>query len=136
LGGRERMGARDRLPRQDVEARHRLRERLAAEQRTGRRAGRAEQLARHRHEGTEAAFRRQRSGGAEQPQLEEVASRDATPRELTDNLSAALSRAPGIPETSLRCVARQVDPHGYLLLTLSQTNHRLITTAVAYSCPP
>src|SRR5262249_28493605 len=116
------IGAGNRLPRQHVEPRHRLRERLAAEQRARRRAGRAEQLARHRDERTEAAFRRERSGGAEQPQLEEVASRDATPRELPDDLSAVLSRALGIPEAGLRCVARQVDTHGYLLLTLFKPN--------------
>ena len=111
-GRRERIRAGDRLARQHVEARHRLRVRLAVEQRARRRARRPEHLARHRHERTQPAFRRQRAGAGEQAPLDEIASRDAAPRQLPDDLGAVSSRALRIPHACLRGIARQKDTHG------------------------
>ena len=112
LGGRRRREARRIQARQHVEARHRLRVRLAAEHRARRRARRSDHGRRRaRDERVQAANRREQACTREQTHLEQVASRDAAPRQFPDDLRSFASCALGVTQPGFRGVGGQIDTH-------------------------
>jgi hypothetical protein len=97
----------DRLPRQDIEARHGRCEGLNPEQRTGRQARRNVRVGVDALcEGTQAINRNQHASGCEQPQLEHVTAGEVSCRVGSQNLLPVLSCILGFSQTRLRCIFR------------------------------
>ncbi len=108
IGGRQRVQRRRVLALEHVEARHRLRERRHAEQRARRKARGTDRGRGLVHERIQAADRRKEPCAGEEPPLDEIAPRDASPRELPDDLLAVAPRALRVAEPCLRRVRGQI----------------------------
>src|SRR6266850_2139262 len=96
LGGvglrrRGRIQGRDRVPRQDVEPGHGLRERLDAEERAARRAGR-DGCVRAGREHAQSIGHHQRPGGRHEAHADQVPARDVSVAERLEDLRAVLPR--------------------------------------------
>ena len=91
---------------QAVEAKHRLGEGPDTEQRAGGRSRRDLAPAisvRGRREWAESSDGRQQARGREEAHLDQIAARDASPGELSDNLHSILPGVLGFPQPSSRC---------------------------------
>src|SRR5205814_1328334 len=127
---RSQEGERVRIPRQDIEARHRLREGLDTEERAARQARRDIRVGiRAADERIQAMFPHQQPADGEQSPLEEVTPRDLPVGERLDDLLAVPAGVLGFLDPKFRCFAWK--KHQLLLFLIARLEPRRRSSSLA-----